>query len=148
MTLYAYVGKELMLTAKTLVNEKLSVYGDIVKQSEQEINVARIKDQLSKLSSTPFIINNIEVKTSNYVYVPIKELNSLRRKLIEKLLKIRENITHNAAPYLLNTREQKIKQDIVIECVTSNELQTNVCQKFGVIAYEKEKEYAGVSGDQ
>lgn len=143
MTLYAYVGKELMLTAKTLVNEKLSVYGDIVKQSEQEINVARIKDQLSKLSSTPFIINNIEVKTSNYVYVPIKELNSLRRKLIEKLLKIRENITHNAAPYLLNTREQKIKQDIVIECVTSNELQTNVCQKFGVIAYEKEKGYAG-----
>lgn len=51
-----------------------------VKTTKEEL-----KDKLNKLGNTPFSLNNINVFMDDNVFIPMKELNSLRRALCEEL---------------------------------------------------------------
>ncbi|MEW5821164.1 MAG: U32 family peptidase [Cyanobacteriota bacterium] len=63
--------------------------------------------QLSKLGETDFNISNLSLNLSHYYYIPVKDINEIRRKVIEQLLAIREmnrkkdtcRIVHNDYPY-------------------------------------------------
>ena len=86
------IGKELIVIVKCN-NDEVTVKGNIIeKANNSPTSIDRIKEQLSKLGGTPFKINNIEINSDNNVFIPIKELNDLRRDAINKLISIRENI--------------------------------------------------------
>lgn len=50
----------------------------------------RVKEQLEKLGNTPFKVKEISIQIPNNVFIPIKEINELRRKIINDLVEIRE----------------------------------------------------------
>lgn len=52
---------------------------------KKTINSDTIKKQLSKLDNYPFKINNININYNDDKFLPVKEINKLRRKLLKKL---------------------------------------------------------------
>lgn len=82
---------------KAKLNETLTVilkYKD-VEIEEKSITVTNsinnpttkedIIEKISKLGNTPFIVNKIEIDIDNDIFIPIKEVNNIRRQLIDKL---------------------------------------------------------------
>ena len=88
---------------KSIINEPLeititdkkntiTVTGNIVEQSiNSPITEDRIKEQLGKLGNTPFELNSFEIKKDNNIFISVKELNDLKRNLIEQLSNIRQS---------------------------------------------------------
>ena len=82
----AFIGKNLEVA---ISDGKFthSAFGNIV---ENALNCSttneRIKEQLIKLGETPFICNDFSIKSDNNIFISIKELNDLRRELVNKLI--------------------------------------------------------------
>lgn len=51
----------------------------------------RIKEQLEKLGDTPFYLESLELEVEDGLFIPIKEINEIRREAILKLINLREN---------------------------------------------------------
>ena len=86
----ATIGKESLLTISDGKNQT-EIKGNIVeKASNSPISKERIEEQLVKLGSTPFKKNIIKINIDNDIFINIKEINELRRKATEELIKIRE----------------------------------------------------------
>lgn len=86
----AAIGKESLLTISDGKNQT-EIKGNIVeKASNSPISKERIEEQLVKLGSTPFKKNIIKINIDNDIFINIKEINELRRKATEELIKIRE----------------------------------------------------------
>ena len=49
----------------------------------------RVKEQLEKLGNTSFKVKEISIQIPNNVFIPIKEINELRREIINDLVEIR-----------------------------------------------------------
>ena len=85
------IGKESILTITDMSHNKVEIKGNAVQQaSNSPTSKERIEEQLSKLGSTPFKLNSINIEIENNIFINIKELNELRRKATEELIKIRE----------------------------------------------------------
>ena len=86
----ATIGKESLLTISDGKNQT-EIKGNIVeKASNSPISKERIEEQLVKLGSTPFKKNIIKINIDDDIFINIKEINELRRKATEELIKIRE----------------------------------------------------------
>lgn len=72
-----------------------------------------IIEKLNKLGNTPFILNHIEIDIDDNVFVPIKEINNLRRILTEKLECIRK--TNKKEVIINNVTPKKVNQIITNE---------------------------------
>ena len=132
LSISMFVGKNITLTG-TLGKKKISVSGSILEYSDKCLDENRIKDQLSKLNNTVFKVNKIDIYSDNSSFVRISELNALRRELVEKLNKyILSSYKYNTLPYTLNNKRVNYDNKVEIECVTSNNEQTNVCKEFGI----------------
>lgn len=90
ITFVANKGTESKLTIKDNAHI-IEINGSIVEEAKSApITKERIKEQLSKLGSTPFKANNIDITIDNTIFINIKELNELRRKATEELTSKRE----------------------------------------------------------
>lgn len=84
MFFYGAVGENILLTVTDESGRSVTVYGDIMEEPvNRPLESERIKEQLTKLGSTPFEAGYVEVVTDGGV-VPVKAINSLRREAIEK----------------------------------------------------------------
>ena len=90
---------------KVMINAKVSVYkdssiklelsdninnitvfgGNVLKCINSPTSHSKIKEQISKLGNTIYSINSIEVNGDDDIFIPIAELNDLRRKAINEL---------------------------------------------------------------
>ena len=90
---------------KVMINAKVSVYKDspiklelsdnvnditvlgsnVLKSINSPTSHLKIKEQISKLGNTIYSINYIEVNGDDDIFIPIAELNDLRRKAIDEL---------------------------------------------------------------
>ena len=90
---------------KVMINAKVSVYkdssiklelsdninnitvfgGNVLKCINSPTSHSKIKEQISKLGNTIYSINSIEVNGDDDIFIPIAELNDLRRKAIAEL---------------------------------------------------------------
>ena len=90
---------------KVKINAKVSVYKDspiklelsdnvnnitvlgsnVLKSINSPTSHLKIKEQISKLGNTIYSINSIEVNGDDDIFIPIAELNDLRRKAIDEL---------------------------------------------------------------
>lgn len=90
---------------KVMINVKVSVYKDspiklelsdnvnditvlgsnVLKSINSPTSHLKIKEQISKLGNTIYSINSIEVNGDDDIFIPIAELNDLRRKAIDEL---------------------------------------------------------------
>lgn len=103
---------------------KISNHGSIVQKSiTKPITKENIIKQLSKLGNTPFIINNINVKMDNNIFIPLKELNELRRKLVQKLTLERTKVNRLLPHIKHNNQRKKTTNSININALVTNENQ-------------------------
>ena len=89
---------------------KVDIKGVVVEESiNRPLDYESIKKQITKLGSTPFSCNNIDIEMDDDVFISIRELNELRRQATEKLKEIREN------KQVKNKQEQLVIEDIKIK---------------------------------
>lgn len=85
----ANVGKRLTVSLSDGINY-IEMLGNEVEPAK---NYPTIRDDIirsiSKMGNTPFKLNSIEVINDDNVFIPVKELNELRRALIDKLIALR-----------------------------------------------------------
>lgn len=87
----AKLGEELTISIfceNDVVTKKLGVV-------EESVKVSTTKDEiflkLSKLGDTPFTLKNVSFDIDENIFIPIKNVNMLRRKLISDIISLREN---------------------------------------------------------
>lgn len=92
ITVEAHINKNLSIELIDDQNNKISLQGNIVEKARTEaITQERIKQQASKLGNTPFECQNVHLKCDEEIFISIKELNDIRRRAVEKLIKKRQN---------------------------------------------------------
>lgn len=77
----------------------VSVSGGIVQESiTSPISDERIRKQLEKLGDTPFVSTStiVDVGDNSNIFISIREINELRRTLVEKLIQLRTSSKYEA----------------------------------------------------
>ena len=86
--------KPLMLKITDIDGKHVTVSGDVIAEIAQNkpLTEERLKDQLLKLGQTPFVADSVDVYLDDGIILPISEINSVRRKAIDELIKKRISI--------------------------------------------------------
>lgn len=103
-------------------------------QKAKNINTTKqdIIKQLSKLGNTPFEMNNINVLTVDNIFINIKDLNELRRSLINELIDKKTNYKRNIQNIKYDNNLIMNNKDIEINASIINEDQYNVLKKLNI----------------
>jgi len=144
---YSYKKIAINFLVKAIVGEPLSITvtdskNSVTKTSlvlKKALNKSTTKDEigekLNKLGNTPFIVNQISYDIDNDIFIPIKEINNLRRELIDELIALREN---SKKEVIINiAKENYIKQNITehYSFLVRNEEQLKFLLNYNVIIY-------------
>ena len=119
---------------------EISVTGDVVQKAlNTPVEVETIERQLKKLGGTPFVCSDIIVEKTDDIFVPIKNLNEIRREAISKLISVRENkskevIVNNVLfdKDISRTTDVSEKVSCKVSCFVRNEEQLKKCISLGV----------------
>ena len=115
---------------------------------ESALNVPTSKEviieKLSKLGDTPFVCNDFNIELDENVFVPMKILNDLRRRLCEELINIRrdkkkEVIINNNISFDRFTDSDKVTNNKTCYVFTEEQLKFAIDNNFERI-YVKDKE--------
>ncbi len=147
-----YPKKKIKITVsiKAIINEPLTItfqdnYHTVTKTGkivEKSMNNPTTKNdiinQISKLGNTPYFINNIKSNIDNNIFIPISEINNLRRELTDELSKLRtikndkfiKNQVHNNLSYTkkstgLNVFVRTKEQLDIVKSYDINKIYTN-----------------------
>ena len=105
------IGKPISFEVVDNATKKsFKVKGNIVEAAQKQgTDEERIKEQIRKTGGTIFEIENIEMNLEQNAFVPIKEINELRRKVLECLEELlRESIARK--PKKVEIKELGIKE--------------------------------------
>ena len=123
----AKVDEPLSITIYDQEN-KISLTGANVQKSiNAPVTKERIIEQLEKLGNTPFVCNQCIVESDSEIFISIKELNELRRALIEKLIEKRENKEISFQKNIVNFKEVPRHEKFGITALVKTEEQLNKC---------------------
>ncbi len=129
--LVAQIGKPLRLEVS---DEKstISLEGAIVEVAKTSpTSKERLTSQVMKTNDTPFVFTDLSVILDN-VFVPIKEINELRRKTLLSLIEKRLIFSREIVPF------EKLKVPTIknvsphISCLVRNREQYEVVKKLGI----------------
>ena len=107
----------------------VEVMGNIIESSiNNPITKEEIIEKLSKLGNTPFMISNVDIDIDDNIFISLKELNEVRRNLvnnlIDKRIKNRKEIIVNDIPKINKTiNDGKVNISILVR----NEEQLLTC---------------------
>ena len=129
----ATLGKPLRLELKC-GRDTITKEGCIIEEAKtSSITKERIEEQLLKLGNTPFKCSNININSSDNIFISIKELNELRRSLIDELISIRENrLPHDYKEQDYKIKKESNKVDTKINIFIKNEDQLEEVIKFNI----------------
>ncbi|TRZ87950.1 MAG: U32 family peptidase [Methanosarcinales archaeon] len=89
MTFKAHVDEPLELLISDSINE-IDIQGSSASQAESKpISKNAIAEQLKKLGNTIFEACELNVEMDENIFIPVSEINSLRREGIERLMQVR-----------------------------------------------------------
>lgn len=122
-----YIGKPLEIIIYDNENT-IKVTGEIVEKSiNAPISIERIKIQMTKLGETPFVCDNIVVNADENIFIPIKNLNELRRKIVDELINARENSRKEVIIKDVYYKNKKIANVFGISSTVYTEEQLKMC---------------------
>lgn len=131
----------------------------LAKAKTKPVVDSQILSQITKLGNTPFYFEKLDVKTTNDLFIPLKELNELRREAIKLLVNLRtfislkqiieesksisHNITHKTC---LNVRVTNLEQmmgalETNVETIFCDEIITNVPDDKRLITSKKRVQF-------
>lgn len=125
----AKVGQPLKIVFSDGFNfvEKVGSVVENAKNSPMELE--RIKTQLEKLGNTPFESINTDVEMDDNIFISIKELNDLRREVVDELISIRETFRklcykrNDVSSFEKNVTNKKLNINVLVR----NEEQLVTC---------------------
>ena len=110
-----------------------NIVSDTIGKVEESINNPvskdRLKESLSKLGNSPFILNNIVINMDTNIFIPISTINEIRRILVDKLITIR---CKNNKEIIINNLEDNYystpnNNKVSINALVRNEEQLLAC---------------------
>ena len=129
----AQVGQELKITFFDGVHQ-ITEKGFIVEMANQyPITKESIREHLIKLGSSPFLCVDFSIDVGENAFIPIRILNEMRRRLVQKLIEERENekISFLEKKVLFNrTGIHNSSREIHVRVFTEEQLKT--CLSLGV----------------
>ena len=108
-------GEKMSLTVWDDNSNSVTVLGTVLGEQAQKkaLDEKRVKDQLKKLGTTPFILENVEVDLEENTILPISEINDVRRRAIallaEKIIKREPREEREFSFHTKKRRERKVK---------------------------------------
>lgn len=133
------------IEAKFILGEDIEIiisdYENSVKRTGRRVEKAinspttkeRIEEQLLKLGDSPFTCNQISSDVSDNIFVPIKEINELRREAICELISIRENKKKSIIKKeVVFSANNKTYQKSSLSATVHTEEQLKRCLKLGM----------------
>jgi len=143
MKLVGKLNDYLKLTIIDNNNNKMEVKSSLKtsKASNVPITKERMTEQLSRLNDTPFIINNLDIEIDDNIFIPIKEINNIRREAIEKLINARTSFNrklpqYNNLKYNISTKTNQINMNAFVK--TEEQLKACIEMKVNNIYVEEE----------
>lgn len=148
----AKTGENSILTITDNINT-IEIKGNIVEAAKSApMSIERIEEQLSKLGSTPFKANNINIEIDNNIFINIKELNELRRTATEELTKKREGTPTIETQLTISSPITRTTSTPKISILVRNEEQLNIALRNNIdyiyvteeTLYQKYKEHKNI----
>lgn len=107
-----FINSKLKLTVSDGKNT-ITLYGDNIEKAHNRcVDSENITKCISKLGNTPFKLKDLIINKDENIFISLKSINELRRKVISELIHLRENpkrqILKEKIPVLLK-EETKIK---------------------------------------
>lgn len=128
----AFSSQKLEITMMDGVNS-VTMMGSVVESSiKQPITKENIIKQLSKLGNTPFEVNHIDIEMEEDIFLSLKELNEIRRALVEELIKRRTNIPTKKICEVPIVSNPNSKKEIKLGVLVRNEEQLKTCLRHKV----------------
>lgn len=117
--LTARKNKVLTLEATSL-ESKVLVTGNIVEEAiSNPISAERIKLQLERLGNSPFYLEKLDLDIDDDIFIPVKNLNEIRREAVSKIISIKEN-TDNPNYVKKCVKFEKLNLDFEDSILTSS----------------------------
>ena len=122
----AFVGKPLNVTF-IHNNKKFTFVGKTIEKSiTAPISKEKIKEKLAKLGNTPFCLNSINIYKDKNIFIPVHELNEIKRNLIKNIInektKTNRVFDNNSIKNILDEKTNKNKKSsITISVYVCNE---------------------------
>jgi len=141
--LTAHIGSPLRITVCGQNGMQVTVEGttDVIKALNRPVSEADIRKQLSKTGNTPFHFQTISVIMDKDVFVPLKEINELRRQTLEQMKKQLSYSTDRTycgkAPAVSGTSQKKSVQKYPPDMESA--LQSHGNNRFRVYVTTKEQ---------
>ena len=106
----------------------VKVSGNKVLESiNRPVTIENITNQLSKLGNTPFKLKNIDIDMDNGIFIYLKELNDLRRELVEKLIELKISVPSKVINNIDIKDSKKTNKPLKISVLVRNEEQLLSC---------------------
>lgn len=139
----AKTSNPLTITISDGVNTITEVGSIVQKSINSPISKERIITQIEKLGETPFISESVEILNDEEIFISIKELNDLRRSLVEKLISKRtetpNDITINSVDFTVSTYQEE--KGLTATVTTEEQLTTCLSLNFKKIYTENKQLY-------
>ena len=116
------------------INEKLKIKFDnniiesdfiIQKSINNPITKEELINRISKLGNTIYKINNVDSDIDNNIFIPIKEINELKRKMVDILDKKEEKSNYLKSSYSIELPDFKKERKISILTENKNQILFN-----------------------
>ena len=107
------------------------VQGNPVQSSQNApMTKQRIRQQVEKLGDTPFVSTTTIVESDQNVFIPVKEINELRRALTQQLVQVRvsRDVVFNPAEVHLEVPETTLSPVLTASAYTQDQLE--MCNRF------------------
>ncbi len=103
------------------------------KASNMPVGKERIREQLSKLGSTVLEYSSLEIDAPEDLYIPIKELNFVRRSVTEKIEKyiIGGGRAYQGRGFELKKYKRQNPAFVSYSASVTNEAQADICYELG-----------------
>lgn len=125
----ALKGKNLEITISDGANV-LTKIGSVVETSiKHPVTKENVVKQLSKLGNTPFTMDKIEIEMDDDIFLSLKELNGLRRSLVEELVSRRIYVPKKEISKISFASKIDTYKKIKLGVLVRDECQLKVCLK-------------------
>lgn len=135
-TLFGDINNVLTLKISDDQGHKISISSQNLIQEATNIKLdkERIASQLSKLNDTPYYLKKCNIDLPENAFIPIKELNELRRQGIELLNseKVKINRTSNKKLLEYNYDLNEYKDQYILTAHVLNKEQYEACLESGI----------------
>ena len=135
---YGFIGEKACLTVSD-GNHQVCVYGNTVDKSmNRPVDRDTIYEKLSKLGDTVYKFDNLDINIDNNIFIPIKEINELRREAIEKLNECRlYKSDFKKCEYYINVPD--FKKERLLTCLVSNRDKYDKLDRKYDLVYSEDK---------